>query len=467
MKTKRSLFGVIFGIAAILVALSIFFVAKVIPEFGKKTEDSNGKNSQAIVGTEDANKNADPDKLADANKGGSSDDDVSTDLQEITTITFAVPNVSEIDENNLKLFNQELQKDGHPYRLEIEYVEFDSYVADLEALLKEGKVDISFMGLDDGSNAIVRLLKSGAVANLDELLTTDKGKALYEAFPKSLWESGKCDGHIYSIPNATWSEAGLYAAFNKDHISEETIEKWDGTIEGIYEIIKDVKWDDDAAPRFQYLISDYDFEMMLGCEIRNGVLYDYDTLQIENPLESEKFLGYLRMLEQMKSEGFIGKDVSYYQNTSYVDAEDALKEGNFLVVLSAVTPEGDGLGGNYVVKEIAPVLPTRVNGSIGIANNPDKIDACLDFLTLLYGEEKYGNLLIYGRFGEDYKIEDGLAVNMDGSDMPCAPWRETWMNLFINLYPARGEQFAQNRKESFFSFYDHAGLSPFVAVILP
>ena len=462
MNTKRSLFCVIFGIAAVMVALGIFFVAKVIPGFGKKTEESNGKNSRPIVGAEVTNKEADPDKLSDGNKDDSSHGDVSIDSKEITKITFAVPNVSEIDENYLRLFNQELLKDGHPYQLEIQYVEYDTYVTDLEPLLKEGKVDISFMGVGDGSNNIVRLLKSGAVVNLDEILTTDAGKTLYDAFPKALWEAGKCDGHIYSIPNATWSDFGLYVAFNKDYISDEAIEKWDGTIEGIYEIIKGVNWDDASAPRFQYLVSDYDFDALIGCDIRNGILYDYDTMQIENPLESEKLIGYLRMLEKMKNEGFIGKDVSFYQNTAYADYEDALKAGNCLVVLSFVSPDGDGLGGNFELKEIPPIIEPRINGSIGIANNPDKIDACIEFLSLLYGQEKYGNLLIYGRLGEDYKLENGYAVNLDGSDKSCAPWRETWMNLFIHLYPARGEQFAENRKESIFSFYDHAEISPFI-----
>lgn len=465
MKTKRGLISVLLGITALVVSLGIFLVAKVIPEFGNKKEESTGSVSRPVASATDQDEAKDPVALTDGDKGTSPDGTAPVDPKELTTITFAIPKVGEIDENNLRLFNQELQKDGHPYQLEIVYVELDTYIADLETVLKEGKADITFMGLGDGSNSIVRLLKSGELVNLDEILTTDKGKALYEAFPESMWETVKVDGHIYSIPNATWNDAGLYAAFNKDHISEEAIEKWDGTLEGIYDMIKDVKWDDTAAPRFQYLLTDYEFDSMIGCDISNGLVYDYDTMQIEDPLESEKLIGYLRVLEKMKKEGFIRDSVSFYQNTAWTDEEEALKAGNFLAVLSSVTPEGDGLGGNVVIKELAPVLRTRINGSIGIRNNPDKIDACLDFLTLLYGQEKYGNLLIYGRFGEDYKLDDGFAVNMDGTDKQSAPWRETWLNLFIHLYPARGEAFSENRKEAFFSFYDNAKISPFAGFV--
>ena len=54
---------------------------------------------------------------------------------------------------------------------------------------------------------------------------------------------------------------------------------------------------------------------------------------------------------------------------------------------------------------------------------------------------------------------------MDGTDKQSAPWRETWLNLFIHLYPARGEAFSENRKEAFFSFYDNAKISPFAGFV--
>lgn len=485
MKMKRTTLLSLLAIAMVVVSLGIFCAIKLLSKDGKKTQESAVQTSRTIETTQkvaavsekkseknSGKKTTSEQKTADQKETAPIDskaaDEKKTapvDPKDIVTITFAVPDVNKVDEMKLKIFNQEMQKDGHPYQLQIEYVDYNTYVTDLEGILKAGKTDISFMGLGDGSNSIVSLLKSGAVVKLDEILTTEKGKTLYEAFPKSMWETVKCDGHIYSIPNATWSDAGIYAAFNKDHISDEAIENWDGTVDGIYEMIKDVKWDDASAPRFQYLISDYEFDMMIGCDIRNGLLYDYDTLQIENPLESEKFIRFFRKLEQMKKEGFLAENVSYYRNTAYADEEEALKEGNFLAVLSNDPLEKSELGGNCVIKELAPVLQTRINGSIGIANNPDKIDACIDFLSLLYGQKKYGNLLIYGRFGEEYKLEDGYAVNLDGTDKEIAPWRETWMNLFIELYPARGEQFANNRKESIFSFYDHAKISPFVGFV--
>mgnify|MGYP000293812711 FL=1 len=75
---------------------------------------------------------------------------------------------------------------------------------------------------------------------------------------------------------------------------------WDGSIDGIYQILKASEWDNSKAPGFQYLINGYVFGDMIGCEIRNGLCFDYDTMSVENPLESQKFTEYLKGLDKMK-----------------------------------------------------------------------------------------------------------------------------------------------------------------------
>ena len=269
---------------------------------------------------------------------------------DVTIITFAVPNFCHVYENNLKLFNEELLNDGYKYQLQIRSFEYDfesnEYFKDIESELNSGNADVAFLGFGDEDNNIYKLINSGAVMNLDKILSTDKGKVLYESFPDVMWEAVKCNGHIYSIPQANLDDQGIYAAFNKDYISEEAIKNWDGSIDGLYKIIKNAKWDDKTAPRFQYLITDYDFGGMIGCEIRNGLLYDYDTMKIENALESEKLIKYLKVLEQMKSDGFMSGSVSYYQNTP-TDVDTAnLASGKFLAAWARGEPSEYFLNNN-------------------------------------------------------------------------------------------------------------------------
>ena len=390
---------------------------------------------------------------------------VSTD---VTTITFAVPDFCFIDDNNLRLFNEELLKDGYKYQLKLQHIVYDEtidYINDIEREFKNGTSDVAFLGLDDGSNSLIDLFNSGLLLNLDEILSSDKGKTVYESFPKALWEAVKYNGQIYSIPNTTAIDLGVYAAFNKDYIDEEAIENWDGSIEGIYEMIKNVQWDDNVAPRFQYLITNYEFGSMIGCEIRDGLLYDYDAMEIENPLESEKFLGFLNVLEHMKNDGYMADSLSYYLNTSYVVEKENLASGKFLVLLSSGVPDDEFMKDNFSIKRIQPYQRPMIYASVGISRNTGNIDEVMDFLGLLYGDGKYGNILLYGKQDEDYKLIDGLAVNVDGSELQDRYYTELCLDLYINIHPVKGnkyELFTHERKETYFSFYDSVKISPFV-----
>ena len=396
----------------------------------------------------------------------SSEQEGQTDDPDVTTITFTVSDCCIIDDDNLKLFHEELLKDGHKYKLKLKYYSDDDisdYRKKIETELKNGTSDVAFLGYDDGSNSLIELINSGVLLDLDDLISSDKGKILYEAFPKSWWEAVKINGQTYSIPNPSPVTIGTFAAFNKDYIGDDAIEKWDGSIEGIYEMIKNVKWNDDS-PRLKYCLSHYSFEDMIGCDIQNGLLYDHDTMKIENPLESEKFINYLKVLEQMKKDGFMKKTVSYYANTTYIDEEEDLKSGKFLVVLSEGEPEEYLLKDNICIKRIPPWFSSQIAASIGISKKAENLDAVIDFLGLLYGEEKYGNILLYGRQDVDYKLIDGYVADMDGTKRPWFynNFTKTDLNLFINTHPVAGENFVINRKESYFAYYERMKLSPFI-----
>lgn len=385
---------------------------------------------------------------------------------DVKIITFAVPDICKIDDDKLQHFNDELIKDGHSYMLKIKYLEYDEYAGLLEDELKNGETDIAFLGLGDasGSNNIYTLINSGLILNLDEILSQESGAALYNAFPQNLWESVKCDKHIYSIPSVLVNDQGVYAAFNRDYIADDDIDEWDGSIEGIYEIIKNVEWNNSNAPRFQYLINDYSFEDMIGCEIRYGLIFDYDSLSVENPLESEKFIGYLKVLDQMKKDGYMTASISYFGNPGLGDAEvlKNVESGDYLVALSSGAVDEVFLKDNITVKTVKPYLSSRINGSIAISGNTDDIDDVVDFLGLFYGDGKYGNILLYGQEDSDYKVIDGVACNMDGTDPDDEYISKLCLNLFVNIYPVRGENYMNNRKNEFFSFYDSMELSPFI-----
>ena len=97
---------------------------------------------------------------------------------DVTTITFAVPEYCRIDDKNLKLFNDELAKDGYKYRLQVntfaDNVEDQEYYKSIENELKSGKADVAFLGEDDGSSGLIDLFNSGSLLDIDEVISSDK-----------------------------------------------------------------------------------------------------------------------------------------------------------------------------------------------------------------------------------------------------------------------------------------------------
>lgn len=385
---------------------------------------------------------------------------------DVKTITFTVPDICRVDEDKIKSFNDELVKDGHDYKLEVKYLAYEEYTDLLESKLESGQTDVAFLGLGDadGNNNVYSLINSDVVLNLDDILSEKQGAALYNAFPKNLWEAVKCNKHIYSIPSAVVDDQGVYAAFNRDYISDEAIDAWDGSIDGLYEIIKNAKWDNSGAYRFRYLLSDYSFDDMIACEIRYGLLFDYDSLTVENPQESEKYTGYMNVLDKMKSDGYMDSSVSYFDNQG-LNSKTVLQQveaGNYLVALSSGEVDNVFEKDNITVKKVKTYLSSRINGSIAISKNTTDVDAVVDFLGILYSNEKYGNILLYGLEGTDYKVVDNVACDMSGNDLEDDFVKKLCLDLFVNVVPVKGENYISDRKNEFFSFYDSIELSPFI-----
>ena len=101
---------------------------------------------------------------------------------------------------------------------------------------------------------------------------------------------------------------------------------------------------------------------MLGCEIRNGLCFDYDTMSVGNPLESQKFTGYLRVLDRMKKDGYMSDDltneITYLNNPGLNDAQilKNIKAGNFAAALCVGSVDENFKKDNITVKEVKTYL---------------------------------------------------------------------------------------------------------------
>ncbi|MBO4695844.1 MAG: sugar ABC transporter substrate-binding protein [Lachnospiraceae bacterium] len=447
-------------ITAVCIVLALVIAASAVAVY-KKTHkpDPSGTKENELNATDD------PD--------GSNEYKPAAAPADAKVITFIMPagSFATVNQRNLDLFNEALYKDGHKYWLKIKYCDFENYQEHVMNEFKYGRADVASLGFREerGGNEIYDVIKSGVVLRLDDILSKGRGEVLYRSFPKQLWEAVKCDNGIYSIPTVAGSEIEVSAAFNRKYLSDAAIANWDGTIEGIYEMIKDVEWDDSKNPRFQYLMDYTDFDDMIGCEITTGLLYDYETMSVENPLESEKLIGYLKVLDQMKEEGFLSLTGSYIYDNDFdpkkyrEEVEDRVKAGKFVAALGIDVNEEDYPEEFITVKRVKPYLSSRLALSVAISKNTDDVAAVVDFLCLLYADGKYANLLAFGEEGKDYKLIDGVVYHADGSE-----WGDDdilvrrLLNLYISVYPISGEAFRTDRKNRIFDYYDKLQLSPFI-----
>lgn len=388
--------------------------------------------------------------------------------EDAKTIRLTLPHFVPVNEQNRRKFNEALYRDGHKYRLEVSYLDFRVYEQALAEKLEKGETDIVSLYTCSvtGGEKRFDLIKNGLLLELDKVLSAEKGKVLYEAFPKNLWETARYNGKLYTIPQVGYTYRDKIVVFNKDYIPSYAIEQWDGTLDGIYEMIKGLKWNDAEAARVQYQFWSWmDPGPMIGCDLVNGLVFDRETMSIENPLESEKYVNYMKAFDKMKRAGYIESYSSYLKDLNFDNAKyqervtKKLEEGRFMVAFDYVPVSENYLKDNMVVKTIPELLTTRLTNGIGIASNTKDVDAVLDFLSLLYTDGKYANILLYGEEGVDYTVVDGVAVRTD--DVFIDPFTRTGLNLIINTYTSEKGQGLDPDKSEIFAYYDKAERSPF------
>ena len=173
---------------------------------------------------------------------------------------------------------------------------------------------------------------------------------------------------------------------------------------------------------------------------------------------------YPKLIKRIGEEGYMDPSVSYLDNSGLLDEgiRRVIEEGDYAIALCSGSEDELFLNDDACIKRIPGVLSSRINASIGIMNSVEDIDSVVDFLGLLYGLGKYGNILIYGAENESYQVVDGIAYNLDGTDLFDQYLAKLGFNLFINLLPVSGEEFPKNRQEAYFAFYESLSASPFI-----
>lgn len=373
---------------------------------------------------EDKNRNeitTDPESVNGMNPSIQMSDDITnnssistTEISEINpegrdVIRWAVPIISEkVLEERQKVLNYQLFEDGYPY-----YVIFESVSTyDYNEKISETDVDIATVGMDNnwGSVQSKDIIDAGTFVCLDQFLNES---VLSSIIPDVMWESVRRNGKINSIPNIfTNAVHQITVLADINQISEDKIESFQGDI---YEL-------DDLLTNDRKILYDEDiWNVLIGSDylVSKGLIMNRQT-ELVNPFETDEFGRWETTFQDWNERGLVARD-SMDQWAIVITTNADLSKFNLEYDnKKCCLTELFTLSGAYV--------PTQTSFSIGIKSTSQKVDEAFELLTLLLTEEKYGNLLIYGKQNpvefekEDYSflkmvfgLNDFIAEHEDGA----------------------------------------------------
>lgn len=346
-------------------------------------------------------------------------DEAEENIQTIVdhVITWTIPDKMNpaIIERNVPRVNEKLKEEGYNFTLQIKTLKSKSYREDVLSLLETGEADIVSTGVNmaDGSLGYSQdFIRKGYLMELSEYLCSEEGRFLKEWYHEDEWKRIETDGSIYVLPSQNNVYGSFFLAFNKRYVTEEMLEKFSGTPGEVKELLTSID-----IPEEVYGILGTSFSMsslyaMSGVSAEYGVFYDLATGIAENPFQNELFYKHVQDINSLYT---MGSMKVFEERDALILEQQAVRDGNFVVWI--------GYKKDAFYEEIkdtvyvVPVQQSMVNAlssTSGISAKSDNKEEALQLLTLLYTNETYANLLLFGEKGTDYQLIDGYVCNMQG-----------------------------------------------------
>lgn len=283
-------------------------------------------------------------------------------------------------------------------------------------------VDIlQVVSFSENNNVTYDILEEDIYLKLDDYLETEQGKELYLTIPENKWAEVKVNGNIYSVPNTYFDDSGVYFAFNPDYIDAKDLEKFDGTLAGIKDILNNtnVQGLDDTV----LLYSGTDILNIYGGHLRYGLYFDDITGEISIWSSSSKIKKVFEELNELYDLGYISNSATM-SSTIFSDdgdyptiLEDALKSGEYAVCIGYGRDISDYLE-NAIIYRCDSYTYNKLGYSMGIYSRTDNESAACDFLNKMYCDETLVNLLNYGAaYSIDTKTFSGDTSNLERDSM--------------------------------------------------
>ncbi len=327
--------------------------------------------------------------------------------------------------------NELLQVDGAGYQVEIHFLnDFESIESDLnftipredEALqmlnsLQEEEQAVDVIQTNSGSfhgdmmlypATYSSAVNSGLLEPLDAYLASEQGLTLQDNMSESWVESREINGNIYGVGGGIMIYSGKAyhmeslkkAGVDPEEISSNFLEN-QAVFARMVEELEGPIWQFSSWALYDPYESD---------TIGLGFSYKIENEEIVPGIQTQKFRDDYATFYQWKQEGIISmgeladpviKDVMQVNSTEPYEITDEVTGELW-----------------YVIPEMETGNSVKVHDTIiGVASWSEKKDYAFDFISRLYGDEKYANAMQFGEEGVNYKREGNLITEYDFESM--------------------------------------------------
>lgn len=340
-----------------------------------------------------------------------------TQVTENHVITWTIPDKMnpEIIERNIPKVNAKLKEDGYDFTLQVKIFRNFTYREDVLPYLESGEADIVSTGINmaDGSLGYSQdFIRKGYLMDLSEYLCSEEGRFLKGWYHEDEWKKVETDGKQYVLPSQNNVYGSFFWAFNKDYVTEKMLEEFSGTPEGLKELLASVNASDGVHEMLGTSFSLSGLYAMCGVSGEQGVFYNLETGVAENPFQNDLFYKQVQEINSL----YVAERMKVFEGRDALDLErQAVKDGNFVVWI------GYKKDAFYEeIKDMVHIVPIQqsmanaLSSTSGINEKSDNKEEALQLLTMLYTNETYANLLLFGEEGTDYQLVDGYVCDMQG-----------------------------------------------------
>lgn len=387
---------------------------------------------------------------------GQGNNDSSKDNQ-ITTLKWYTIGVEPKDFNQVFSEVNKYLEEKINVNLDVKFVDFGDYTQKTSVIINSGEpYDLMFTSSWAGD--YLGNSRKGAFLELNDFLSSEKGKVLTNVIDKRFFEGASINGKIYGIPNQKELGSAPMWAFTKEYVDKYNIPYQDiHTLEDLEPWLKVIKENEpNVVPLyitkgFSYSVFFDQLADPIGIEVND------ESLKIKNMFETEEMKKTLETLRRFYKLGYINGDSATARDDKSIKRFVTKGDGQ---------PYADqiwskNLGYDVVASEIIDTLITNDSSTgalIAVSSNSKNKEKSLEFLALLNTDKKLRNLINYGLEGVHYeKIGENsiklLNVDQKRYDIPYFALGDLFLTYTLDNEP-------ETKWDEFKKFNDDAKTSP-------